>query len=80
MMKHTAQWVRTRDPMIRSPAHYLWTNAPALQLYMYLHVYDVDKNVLTARNWRLYVVSNKWETRGGGGGPFITSYSSASVL
>ena len=26
-MKHTPEWVRTSDPVIRSPARYLWTTA-----------------------------------------------------
>ena len=30
MMKHAPEWVQTSDPVIRSPAHYLWTTAPAL--------------------------------------------------
>ena len=29
MMKHASECVRTNDPVIRSPAHYLWTTAPA---------------------------------------------------
>ena len=28
MMKHAPEWVRTSDPVIRSPARYLWTTAP----------------------------------------------------
>ena len=30
MTKLAPEWVRTSDPVIRSPAHYRWTTAPAL--------------------------------------------------
>ena len=29
MTKLAAEWVRTNDPVIRSPARYRWTTAPA---------------------------------------------------
>ena len=29
MMKLAPEWVRTSDPVIRSPARYRWTTAPA---------------------------------------------------
>ena len=29
MTKLAPEWVRTSDPVIRSPAHYRWTTAPA---------------------------------------------------
>ena len=29
MTKLAPEWVRTRDPVIRSPARYRWTTAPA---------------------------------------------------
>ena len=29
MTKSAPEWVRTSDPVIRSPAHYRWTTAPA---------------------------------------------------
>ena len=29
MTKHVPEWVRTSDPVIRSPARYRWTTAPA---------------------------------------------------
>ena len=29
MTKLAPEWVRTSDPMIRSPARYRWTSAPA---------------------------------------------------
>ena len=28
MMKDAPEWARTSDPVIRSPAHYVWTTAP----------------------------------------------------
>ena len=30
MTKLASEWVRTSDPVIRSPARYRWTTAPAL--------------------------------------------------
>ena len=30
MMKLAPEWVRTSDPVIRSPARYRWTTAPAV--------------------------------------------------
>ena len=32
MTKLAPEWVRTSDPVIRSPARYRWTTAPALVL------------------------------------------------
>ena len=33
MTKLAPEWVRTSDPVIRSPARYRWTTAPAHHLY-----------------------------------------------
>ena len=33
MTKLAPEWVRTSDPVIRSPARYRWTTAPAKNLY-----------------------------------------------
>ena len=33
MTKLAPEWVRTSDPVIRSPARYRWTTAPASTLY-----------------------------------------------
>ena len=30
MMKHAREWVRTSNPVIRNPAHYLWTTGEEL--------------------------------------------------
>ena len=51
MTKLAPEWVQTSDPVIRSPARYRWTTAPACVgvvniFYMYLFVsYDVRINV-----------------------------------
>ena len=34
MTKLAPEWVRTSDPVIRSPARYRWTTAPALSACM----------------------------------------------
>ena len=31
-MKHATEWVRTSDPVIRSPAHYIWTTSSAYNM------------------------------------------------
>ena len=36
MMKHAPKCVRTSDPVIRSPAHYLWTTAPTCPNQVYI--------------------------------------------
>ena len=33
MTKLAPEWVRTSDPVIRSPARYRWTTAPAVVYY-----------------------------------------------
>ena len=32
MTKLAPEWVRTSDPVIRSPARYRWTTAPAVEM------------------------------------------------
>ena len=39
MTKLAPEWVRTSDPVIRSPARYRWTTAPALYLLDNDYVY-----------------------------------------
>ena len=39
MTKLAPEWVRTSDPLIRSPARYHWTTAPALYTYIYIYIY-----------------------------------------
>ena len=36
MTKLGPEWVRTSDPVIRSPARYRWTTAPALHIIRYI--------------------------------------------
>ena len=38
MTKLAPEWVRTSDPVIRSPARYRWTTAPAYLIQMTSHV------------------------------------------
>ena len=38
MTKLAPEWVRTSDPVIRSPARYRWTTAPAIDLVEKLHL------------------------------------------
>ena len=47
MTKLAPEWVRTSDPVIRSPARYRWTTAPALRI---------------PRNIRLTASPNGWMT------------------
>ena len=37
MTKLAPEWVRTIDPVIRSPARYRWTTAPAYLMYMIIN-------------------------------------------
>ena len=32
LMKHASEWVRNSNPVIRSPAHYLWTTTPVFKV------------------------------------------------
>ena len=54
MMKHAPEWVRTSDPVIRSPARYRWTTAPA---WIYRLIVNVNINLLWKR-WKLTVDYN----------------------
>ena len=38
MTKLAPEWVRTSDPVIRSPARYHWTTAPATYIRVVMHV------------------------------------------
>ena len=38
MMKHAVDWVRTSNPVIRSPSRYLWTTVLALKLWQNIQV------------------------------------------
>ena len=40
MTKLAPEWVRTSDPVIRSPARYRWTTAPARHLWQNHMDYD----------------------------------------
>ena len=39
MTKLAPEWVRTSDPVIRSPARYRWTTAPAFLIRLYQGVW-----------------------------------------
>ena len=43
MTKLAPEWVRTSDPVIRSPARYRWTTAPALKHVLKGHLSITDK-------------------------------------
>ena len=45
MTKFAPEWVRTSDPVIRSPARYRWTTAPAIIAF--------DNNQVLQRRWRV---------------------------
>ena len=53
MTKLAPEWVRTSDPVIRSPARYRWTTAPALPklLETVLVSLSNDNNI---RSWSIY--------------------------
>ena len=45
MTKLAPEWVRTSDPVIRSPARYRWTTAPALEWGIQCAIVDFRKVV-----------------------------------
>ena len=63
MMKHAPEWVRTSNPVIRSPAHYRWTTAPAyilclniacdcvciIYIYLYMNIFVKSMNFPVTR-------------------------------
>ena len=51
MTKLAPEWVRTSDPVIRIPARYRWTMAPALKIIGHVEVIGVSSmNVLDVFN------------------------------
>ena len=45
MTKLAPEWVRTSDPVIRSPARYRWTTAPTLHVTFNTVVQDVLRDI-----------------------------------
>ena len=54
MTKLAPEWVRTSDPVIRSPARYRWTTAPA-SLYLEGRMLDLRTDV------GLWPTLNQWD-------------------
>ena len=51
MTKLAPEWVRTSDPVIRSPARYRWTTAPAthtMSVIMSSVIFEHDNNMCLA--------------------------------
>ena len=48
MTKLAPEWVRTSDPVIRSPARYRWTTAPTKSIVMYI-IYSATCLIRTAK-------------------------------
>ena len=44
MTKLAPEWVRTSDPVIRSPARYRWATAPALMMLEIIQLYKANNN------------------------------------
>ena len=50
MTKLAPEWVRTSDPVIRSPVRYRWTTAPARECSLVYHMYnDIKLTIIIAR-------------------------------
>ena len=66
LMKLAPEWVRTSDPVIRSPARYRWTTAPATCLCqrqeMALKLKSI-KNVLDTTNPDIFIKRSDDEIR-----------------
>ena len=59
MTKLAPEWVRTSDPVIRSPARYRWTTAPASVRKVNLAPHRYERNCIhieTTANISLFVV------------------------
>ena len=54
-MKLAPEWVRTSDPVIRSPARYRWTTAPASWRFQDRYVCGICVHQLTVQ-WRTIFV------------------------
>ena len=46
MTKLAPEWVRTSDPVIRSPARYRWTTAPTPGKLMYMTVREYNIQII----------------------------------
>ena len=65
MTKLAPEWVRTNDPVIRSPARYRWTTAPAYSIYRELSKDMYCKHC--AAHWLEQLSCHphsQWQTRG----------------
>ena len=59
MTKLAPEWVRTSDPVIRSPARYRWTTAPALynrgSVRAMQSTFYITPGMFSIKNLQLYV-------------------------
>ena len=72
MTKLAPEWVRTSDPVIRNPARYRWTTAPASTIFglssrvrskTYIDILKLlDQQKCTERQYSALIVGNKLHT------------------